>query len=210
MINQPGIYMVNPNPDASAGRRLGETKNGGLVFEIECVMEDGTSIWATQYLTKKDGSRNEFAFETLRSVFGWDGEDFEKLMSERIPPFQIDVQPNDKGQLEVKWINQIGGRRRQPTDLQSVKNRFAHLLNRKVPTGMPPEVEAWKEAKAQADYNRQNAFIQQDAGKIGYYPPSASTMPPGAFRYPTPPPPPPLMANEGQSGYKQPEDEIPF
>jgi hypothetical protein len=85
---------------ASIGERsLYYTKNGALCWSIQCLCADGASIVANSYLVKKDGTVNTRTVETVKHVFGWDGQDFDWLLNHDLSQVGFEIVVQDEQDL---------------------------------------------------------------------------------------------------------------
>lgn len=114
-----GTYAARPTGNV----HVGDHANGCLICNMEFAFEDGGSrISHTFWMTKKDGSINTQAVETLKEIFGWDGSDPFWLEEHGAEFAEIPVELNVENEtfigkgdgqehtaLKIKWVNPAGG-----------------------------------------------------------------------------------------------------
>ena len=152
-VPQEGRYVCKLNGQLV----IYEASTGSLCGAVPCVMvESGFTFKHTCVLVKADGTILTKTTDTLREVFGWDGQDPFWLMDNSVDggpmrgiEFEIVGGPEtgDKGGLyfKSKWLNVVGGRTPQAADRRSVLakygGKFAALAGSQ-PKGASPEARA--------------------------------------------------------------------
>ena len=156
-----------------------EASTGSLCGAVPCVMVDsGFTFKHTMVLVKADGTILTKTTDTLKAVFGWNGEDPFWLMDNslddgamRAVEFEIVGGPEtgDKGgqYFKSQWLNPLGGGMKTPeaANRQSVLAKYGNKFKALVSAPAKPPVA-------------QQAAASQAAPKIPTVPKSVPSGPP--------------------------------
>lgn len=91
-----------------------EAESGSLVFVVNCLIDDQTSIMSYNTLVNKDGAVNTKTTDKLKQIFGWDGCDPFELVDKDCAGLQFEVTVEDeqctdgKTRPKVKYIDPLG------------------------------------------------------------------------------------------------------
>jgi len=149
---QAGVYtakLSGPNETSQSGIVIYQTQAGALCAAIPCEIAEGEAqgekIKHTMTIVKRDGTVNQGAMDTIKTVFGWDGIDPFWLMDRAFPDvtFKLNVEmEQDKNEdgtpryyqdgnpamfPKVKYLDPMSGgemKMPQPADRRAIAAKF--------------------------------------------------------------------------------------
>jgi len=137
MLLEPGKYTAKIGQLNGLGIVVYETEGGALCAAIPCEVAEGDdagkTLKYTATLVLRDGTIQTRTLETLKSVFGFPGNDPFWLMDTDLSEARFEIvieaeQGQDgKGEFsKVKWLNPIGGGQKMPeaADRRSVLAKY--------------------------------------------------------------------------------------
>ena len=113
-----GTYLAHPTGKVI----VGEHTNGCLVCQMEFAFDDTAQTIANVFwLTQKDGALSTRNIDTLKDLFGWNGQDFfwledhaeefKEVPVELVIENESFTDKNNKEHIspKIKWVNKPGG-----------------------------------------------------------------------------------------------------
>ena len=169
MLPQPATYTCH-----AGERTIFETDGGALMFSMNCIIDEQTSIKSFSVLVCKDGSINGRTIENLKEVFGWNGMDFFWLVDTDLSnvPFEIVVEPdnyNGKNTVKVAWINKPGGKKMQSADRQDIMAKYGASLRAMAgaqPKDTPQQNQPSQQSTPPAPHTQQKVFVIPKQGVL--------------------------------------------